>query len=56
MLKKLDKCLKCNNTCKMETETNAQLITCPKYLSKRSVAVQKEKSKGNVYPANYRSL
>jgi hypothetical protein len=56
MLKKLDKCLKCNNTCKMETETNAVLISCKQYLSKRSVAVQKEKGKGNVYPANYRLL
>jgi flagellar biosynthesis regulator FlaF len=52
MLKKLDKCLKCNNTCKLETETNANLISCPLYLSKRSVAVQKEKGKRNVCPAN----
>ena len=56
MLKKLDKCLKCINTCKMESETNAKIISCKQFLSKRSVAVQKEKGKGNVYPANYRSL
>lgn len=56
MLKKLDKCLKCNNTCKLESETNSVLITCKQYLSKRSVAFQKEKGKGNVYPANYRLL
>ena len=56
MLKKLDKCLKCINTCKMESETNAKIISCKQFLSKRSVAVQKEKGKGNVYPANYRLL
>jgi hypothetical protein len=56
MLKKLDKCLKCKNNCKLETETNSVLISCKQYLSKRSVAIQKEKDGVNVYPANYRSL
>jgi len=56
MLKKLDKCLKCNNTCKIETETEARLMSCKKYLSKRSVEVKKEKGKINIPLANYNQL
>lgn len=56
MLKKLDKCLKCNNTCKLGSESKAILISCKQYLSKRSVTVQLEKGKGNVSLANYRSV
>jgi hypothetical protein len=54
MLKKMEKCLHCFHNCKLETETNSKLLSCPKYLSKRSVLVQNMKGKGNVCPANYR--
>ena len=56
MLKILDRCQKCSNACKQQTETNAKLISCKQYLSKRSTAPQFEKGKGNVFPVNYRSL
>jgi hypothetical protein len=56
MIKVVDKCQKCNNKCKLETETNALLISCKKYLSKRSLEAQKEKGKGNVCPVNYYAL
>jgi hypothetical protein len=49
MLKKIDKCLKCNNACKLETETNAKLISCNQYLSKRSRTIKREKGK-EIYP------
>lgn len=56
MEKTMEKCLKCFNNCKMQTETNAKLILCPKYLSKRSTAIQKAKVRANIPAANYRSL
>jgi hypothetical protein len=56
MRKVLNLCLKCNNTCKLETDTGAKLISCKQYLSKRSTTVKLEKGKGNVLPVNYRLL
>ena len=52
----LDKCLKCNNKCKMTTETKAKLISCKQYLSKRSVEVKKEKGRINIPLGNYNQL
>jgi hypothetical protein len=54
MKKVLNLCLKCNNKCRLETETGAKLISCKQYLSKRSINVQLEKGRGNVASANYR--
>ena len=54
MKKILSLCSKCNNKCKLETETGAKLISCKQYLSKRSINVQIEKGGGNVASANYR--
>ena len=56
MRKVLNLCSKCNNKCKLETDTGAKLISCKQYLSKRSTALQFEKGKGNVSPVNYRLL
>jgi hypothetical protein len=56
MLKTLDKCKKCFNSCKCATETNAQLLTCSTYLSKRSVKLQKERVKENVSSGKVRVL
>jgi nitrate reductase cytochrome c-type subunit len=56
MRKVLNLCLKCNNKCKLETETGAKLISCKLYCSKRSINVQKEKGKGNVSPTHYPSV
>ena len=50
MIKKLEKCLKCQNNCKIETETNAALISCKHFISKRSVAVQKKERQGKYTP------
>ena len=56
MEKILDKCLKCYNSCKLKSETNAVLISCPKYLSKRSRTLEKERDKGNIPSESERSL
>ena len=48
MEKILDKCLKCYNNCKLESETKAVLISCKRFLSKRSISVQKEKGRVNI--------
>lgn len=50
MLRVLEKCLKCNNDCKLQSETKAQLLDCTNYISKRSRKLNKsfqnnEKSK-----------
>ena len=50
MRKVLDKCNKCHNSCKAETETGARLILCKEFLSKRSVAVQLEKDRVRYIP------
>ena len=34
MLKILDKCFKCNNSCKVKSEINASIDFCPNYISK----------------------
>lgn len=36
MLKTIDRCTKCANICKLQTESNAQLLNCPGFISKRS--------------------
>ena len=56
MIRKVDKCMKCNNVCKLETETNAKLTICPKYLSKRSLEVKKKKDRVNIPFDNYNRL
>jgi hypothetical protein len=56
MRKVLNLCLKCNNKCKLETETKAVLISCKQYCSKRSINAQIGKGKGNVSPTNYPSV
>ena len=56
MEKIIEKCLKCNNKCKIFSETNAVLISCKQYLSKRSMAVQKEKDRVNIPPDSERGL
>jgi hypothetical protein len=56
MRKVLKLCLKCNNKCKLETETGAKLISCKQYLSKRSIVVQNMKSRVNMLPDSERSL
>jgi hypothetical protein len=40
----------------METETNAKLISCNQYLSKRSRTIKREKGKGNIPPCSERGL
>jgi hypothetical protein len=55
-MRKIEKCLKCQHTCKLETETNAILKSCSLYLSKRATSPQKEKSRGNIGPASDPSL
>ena len=56
MLKPLDKCKKCCNPCKCESESNAQLISCPVFLSKRSVKAQKQKTGIKIPPAKDHGL
>ncbi len=36
MLQIVDRCTKCHNSCKMQSQTQARLIDCRNYISKRS--------------------
>ena len=56
MEKVIIKCNMCYNNCKMFSEAEARLISCPKYLSKRSVEFKKERKGVNILPSNYNRL
>ena len=56
MEKILDKCLKCYNNCKLESETKAVLISCKRFLSKRAISVKNLRVRGNVSSDLERSL
>jgi hypothetical protein len=56
MLKIIDKCQKCYNVCKLESETKVVLISCKRFLSKRAVSVKNLQGKGNVSPDLERGL
>lgn len=56
MLMIIDKCKKCTKDCKCFSETRAEILSCPEYVSKRAVSAQGTKSKPDVHPTEKRGL